>query len=265
MPIATDPGKNGVIAGRSTHACMRFVPVPASVADFDRVRRMLACLETACFFDGASRAKGRSNIQSMGVILRTLDWFVRGRFSSRCWVIYPSPDSCQRASRRRNSADCCCRRKSHFKGRGRALSLFADAGGDVQDGRYALRVAGTVAAKFMNTKENEASEGAGTREPLESAWIAPAQQGEFVKGKVKTPSIAELESELDRVRKENEMLHWVRLESLRTVIELMQLPDDGHRRRRQNQLLDYVRYLGVFHLPPADWQMPKRERFALSA
>jgi hypothetical protein len=39
----------------------------------------------------------------------------------------------------------------------------------------------------------------------------------------------------------NEMLHWVRLESLRTVIELMQLPDDGHRQRRHNQLLDSVK------------------------
>ena len=63
----------------------------------------------------------------------------------------------------------------------------------------------------------------------------------------------------------NGMLHWVRLESLRNVIEFLQLPDEGHRQRRQNQLLDYVKQLGASYLPPADWQMPKRERFALSA
>jgi hypothetical protein len=38
----------------------------------------------------------------------------------------------------------------------------------------------------------------------------------------------------------NGMLHWVRLEFPRNVIELLLLPDEGHRQRRQNQMLDYV-------------------------
>lgn len=110
----------------------------------------------------------------------------------------------------------------------------------------------------MNTKKNAAPEGLETLEQPDPACMTSTPLEEFVTDKRnKTKSVTELERELEKVRKENEMLHWVQLESLRTLIELIHLPDDGHRRRRQNQMLDYVRYLGVFHLPPADWQRPK--------
>jgi hypothetical protein len=64
MTGAIDPGKSGGIAYRDTDGSVHAVPMPDTVADLDRLLRVLVCPETVCFIKDLPMYRGKMNLRS---------------------------------------------------------------------------------------------------------------------------------------------------------------------------------------------------------
>ncbi len=67
-------------------------------------------------------------------------------------------------------------------------------------------------------------------------------------------SVAELEKELRKARKEISLLYWMHSEATLAAMEMAELPNDEHRRGRALFLFTYIRHLGWHYLPPNDFR-----------
>jgi hypothetical protein len=119
--IAIDPGKSGGIACRDTDGTVHAVPMPDTVADLDRLLRVLVCPETVCFIEDLPMYRGKMNLRSTAVLFRNFGRIEGVLASLKCRVEYLKPDWWQKALRLGKSADHGERWKAHLKERAQAL------------------------------------------------------------------------------------------------------------------------------------------------
>jgi hypothetical protein len=70
MTIAIDPGKSGGVTYRDTDRSVHAVPMPDTVADLDRLLRVLVCPQTVCFIEDLPMYRGKMNLRSTAVLCR---------------------------------------------------------------------------------------------------------------------------------------------------------------------------------------------------
>jgi hypothetical protein len=58
MTIAIDPGKSGGIAYRDTDGSVHAVPMPDTVADLEKLLRVMVCPESVCFIEDLPMYRG---------------------------------------------------------------------------------------------------------------------------------------------------------------------------------------------------------------
>ena len=100
MTIAIDPGKSGGIAYRDTDGSVHAVPMPDTVADLDRLLRMLVCPETVCCIEDLPMYRGKMNLRSTAVLFRNFGRIEGVLASLKCRVEYLKPDWWQKAEER---------------------------------------------------------------------------------------------------------------------------------------------------------------------
>jgi len=121
MTIAIDPGKSGGIAYRDTDGSVHAVPMPDTVADLEKLLRVLVCPESVCFIEELPMYRGKMNLRSTAVLFRNFGQIEGVLASLKCRVEYLKPDWWQKTLRLGKSADHGDRWKAHLKGRAQAL------------------------------------------------------------------------------------------------------------------------------------------------
>jgi hypothetical protein len=98
MTIAIDPGKSGGIAYRDTDGSVHAVPMPDTVADLERLLRVLVCPETVCFIEDLPMYRGKMNLRSTAVLFRNFGRIEGVLASLQCRVEYLKPDGGRKRS-----------------------------------------------------------------------------------------------------------------------------------------------------------------------
>ena len=119
--LAIDPGKSGGIAYTDTDGSVHAVPMPETVADMERLLRVLVCPETVCFIEDLPMYLGKMNLRSTAVLFRNFGQIEGVLAVLKCRVEYLKPDWWQKQLRLGKSADYGDRWKAHLKGRAQAL------------------------------------------------------------------------------------------------------------------------------------------------